>query len=136
MATIQKYNCPGRESYRRTGPLPACSPYIGPTQNGLRNTTGQVTFLLDRQLTAPWDAFIEYAGDFPERGTPQHILHFGTAYKLTAHQQVDFHVGAGLSAAAPAHFVGLGYSILLHSHTKRLPKRMVRRRGKLARIEA
>ena len=86
-----------------------------PTQGQSRNTTGQATLLFDRQLTAPWDAFVEYAGNFPQRGGPAHILHFGTAYKLTAHQQLDFHGGAGLSSAAPDYFVGLGYSILLHS---------------------
>jgi len=83
-----------------------------------RPTQGQTDFYLDRQLTAPWDAFIEYGGIFPERGGPQHILHFGTSYKLTAHQQVDLHGGVGLSAAAPDHFIGFGYSILLHAPTK------------------
>jgi Putative MetA-pathway of phenol degradation len=86
-----------------------------PTQGRSRNTTGQTTFLLDRQLTAPWDAFIEYAGDFPQRGGPEHILHFGTAYKLTPQQQLDFHLGLGLSSAAPDHFIGFGYSLLLRS---------------------
>jgi len=81
-----------------------------PTQSGKRNLTGQATFLFDRQLTGPWDAFIEYAGEFPERNGPQHLLHFGTAYKLGLHHQLDFHVGAGLSRAAVDHFIGIGYS--------------------------
>jgi hypothetical protein len=85
-----------------------------PTQSVSRNT-GQATFLFDRQLTELWDAFIEYAGDFPQRGGPTHILHFGTAYKLTPHQQLDFHLGVGLSSAAPDHFIGFGYSLLFHS---------------------
>jgi hypothetical protein len=71
---------------------------------------GESTFLLDRQLTGPWDAFLEYAGDFPERGGPRHLLHFGTAYRLGLLQQLDFHVGAGLSRAAVDHFVGDDYS--------------------------
>jgi hypothetical protein len=83
-----------------------------PTQGASRNTNGQVTLLFDRQLTMPWDGFVEYVGDFPERGGPQHILHFGTSYKLTLNQQVDFHFGFGLSSAAPTHFIGVGYSIL------------------------
>ena len=83
-----------------------------PTQGKSRNTTGQVSYLFDRQLTAPWDAFVEYAGSFAQRGGPVHILHFGTAYKLGLHQQVDLHGGIGLSAAAPDHFVGFGYSII------------------------
>lgn len=81
-----------------------------PTQAGTRNLTGQATFLFDRQLTGPWDAFVEYAGDFPERGGPQHLLHFGTAYKLGLLQQLDLHIGAGLSRAAVDHFIGVGYS--------------------------
>ena len=73
---------------------------------------GQDTFLLDRQLTGPWDAFIEYAADLPKRGGPEDILHVGTSYKVTPNQQLDFHFGFGLSAAAPEHFIGFGYSVL------------------------
>jgi hypothetical protein len=80
------------------------------TQSGARNLTGESTFLFDRQLTGPWDAFVEYAGDFPERGGPRNLLHFGTAYKLGPLHQIDFHVGAGLSRAAVDHFIGVGYS--------------------------
>jgi hypothetical protein len=76
-----------------------------------RNTTGQGTVYFDRQLTNPWDAWIEYAGSFPSYGTPQHILNMGTCYKPTPHQQIDFHFSAGLSAAAPDYSVGLGYSV-------------------------
>jgi hypothetical protein len=82
----------------------------GPTQNGRRNVTGESAFVLDRQLTKQWDVFAEYAGDFPERGGPRHLLHFGTAYKITPHQQIDVHGGAGLSSAAIDHFIGAGYS--------------------------
>ncbi|MGA2214741.1 MAG: transporter [Bryobacteraceae bacterium] len=81
-----------------------------PTQAGRSNLTGESTFLLDRQLTKPMDAFIEYAGDFPERGGPRHLLHFGAAYKITPHQQLDIHYGIGLSSAAVDHFIGIGYS--------------------------
>lgn len=82
----------------------------GLTENGHRNVTGETTFLFDRQLTARCDAFAEYAGDFPQQGPPRHLLHFGTAYKLAAEQQLDFHFGVGLSAAAVDHFIGIGYS--------------------------
>jgi hypothetical protein len=80
------------------------------TQQGARNLTGEATFLVDRQLTGPWDAFIEYAGRFPESGGPQHLLHFGTSLKVAKRQQIDFHVGVGLSSAAVDHFIGIGYS--------------------------
>jgi hypothetical protein len=81
-----------------------------PTEDGRRNVNGQTTFLIDRQLTKTWDAFVEYAGDFPERGGPNHLAHFGTSYKITPHQQLDLHGGVGLSSAAVDHFIGVGYS--------------------------
>lgn len=81
-----------------------------PTQGASRNVTGQASFLLDRQNTNRWDTFIEYAGDFPERGGLQHLLHVGGSFKLTPNQQLDFHVGFGLSAATVGHLIGFGYS--------------------------
>jgi hypothetical protein len=84
-----------------------------PTSAGRRDATGEATVLFDRQLTAPWDAFLEYAADFPERGGSRQLLHVGTSCKLTAHQQIDLHAALGLSDAAPRSYVGLGYSILL-----------------------
>jgi len=81
-----------------------------PTEADSRNLTGESTFLLDRQLTKPADAFIEYAGDFPQRGGPRHLLHFGAAYKITPRHQLDIHYGVGLSSAAINHFIGIGYS--------------------------
>jgi len=86
-----------------------------PTEGSRRNVTGETTFLMDRQLTKTWDAFVEYAGDFPQEGGPRHLLHVGTAYKPTPHQQIDLHVGVGLSAAAVDHFVGVGYSFRLQA---------------------
>jgi len=87
--------------------------FYWPSQEGKHNFTGEATFLLDRQLTKPWDAFVEYAGDFPQNGGSRQLLHFGTTYKLAPRHQIDFHVAAGLSKAAPEMFVGLGYSFLL-----------------------
>jgi hypothetical protein len=82
----------------------------GYTVDGRRDVTGETTFLIDRQLTKPWDAFVEYVGDFPEQGGPRHLLHFGTAFKPTPHQQIDLHGGVGLSSSAVDHFIGVGYS--------------------------
>lgn len=78
-----------------------------------RNLTGQVTSMLDRQITGRWDVFLEYAGTFPQHGGTQHLLHTGTAFKITSNQQVDFHSGFGLSSAAADHFFGFGYSFRL-----------------------
>lgn len=73
--------------------------------------TGQSSLYFDRQLTQPWDAYIEYSGAFPQRGGPQHAIDFGTAYKLSLHQQLDFHWSFALSGASPDHSIGLGYSV-------------------------
>jgi hypothetical protein len=81
-----------------------------PTEGPRRNVTGQASFLVDRQITQPWDAFIEYGGYFPQRGGSQDLLHLGTSFKITSNQQLDFHLGFGLSSAAVDHFVGFGYS--------------------------
>jgi Putative MetA-pathway of phenol degradation len=86
-----------------------------PTEQGRRSMTGETTFLMDRQLTKTWDAFVEYAGDFPEQGGPRHLVHFGTAYKPTPHQQLDLHAGCGLSSAAVNQFIGIGYSFRLQA---------------------
>jgi hypothetical protein len=84
-----------------------------PTVDGRHNATGQASMYFDRQLTKPLDAWVEYSGDFPQRGGPEHIIDFGASYKLSPHQQLDFHTGFGLSAAAPDYFIGLGYSFRL-----------------------
>jgi len=76
-----------------------------------RNVTRQGSVYFDRQLTSPWDAWVEYSGSFPQRGGPQNIVHFGTSYKISPHQQLDFHAGFGLSSAVPDHFIGFGYSV-------------------------
>ena len=45
-----------------------------------------------------------------EVGEPRHFLLVGTALTIAKQQQIDFHVGVGLSSAAMDHFVGVGYS--------------------------
>jgi hypothetical protein len=82
-----------------------------PTQPAGRNTTGQFTLYFDRQMNAALDAWGEYAGSFPARGGPEHLVNFGACMKPTPHQQIDFHASFGLSAAAPDYSVGLGYSV-------------------------
>jgi hypothetical protein len=87
-----------------------------PTVDGERNVTREATVLFDRQLTDPWDAFLEYAVDTAQRGGSRQILHAGTAYKLTAHQQIDLHGAVGLTSAAAHSFFGVGYSYLMLTH--------------------
>lgn len=87
--------------------------FYWPTVSEKHDFTGEATFYLDRQLSWRWDAFVEYAGDFAERGGSRQFLHFGTSFKITHRQQIDFHVAAGLSRASPTSYVGFGYSFLL-----------------------
>ena len=83
------------------------------TEDRRRNITWEATSYLERQLTKPWDVFVEYAGDYTQRGGSRQLAHFGTAYKIASTSQLDFHVGFGLSRATPNHFVAAGYSFRL-----------------------
>ena len=83
------------------------------TEEGHRKISGEATFLIDRGFSKSWDAFVEYAGDFPDQGGPRHLVHFGTPYRPTLHHQLDLHFGIGLSSAAADHFIGVGYSFRL-----------------------
>jgi hypothetical protein len=38
------------------------------------------------------------------------MLHFGTALKVTKREQLDLHVGVGLSPGEVINFIGIGYS--------------------------
>jgi hypothetical protein len=82
-----------------------------PTEAGRRNLTGQSSLYFDRQLRQNLDAYVEYSGEFPQRGGPQHVIDFGAAYKPSPHQQLDVHCNFGLSAATPDHSIGFGYSV-------------------------
>jgi Putative MetA-pathway of phenol degradation len=82
------------------------------TVNGARNYTRELSLLFDRQLDAGWDIFTEYAADVPRRGGSRQLLNLGTTYKPSSHHQIDLHAGFGLTKAAPACLVGLGYSYL------------------------
>ena len=79
----------------------------GPRRNG----DWEPTFYLEKEIAKPWDAFVEYAGDFSQYGAPREIAHFGAAYRVTTNQQVDFHFGFGISNAAPSRFFAFGYSV-------------------------
>jgi Putative MetA-pathway of phenol degradation len=82
-----------------------------PTEAACRNLTGQASVYFDRQLTSPWDAYVEYSGAFPQRGGPQNVIDFGTGNKPTPHQQLDFHCSFDFSAATPDHSIGFGHSV-------------------------
>jgi hypothetical protein len=80
------------------------------TQDAGRNFTWEPTFYAEKEIIKRLSTFAEYGADFPNSGGAKHVAHFGTAYKITAKQQVDFHFGFGLSKAAPGQFFAAGYS--------------------------
>jgi hypothetical protein len=85
------------------------------TRAGRRNLIGEPTLVAEKEISGPWSVFVEYAGDFAQQGSSKQITHFGTAYRITPKQQIDFHLGLGVSPAAPEHFLAVGYSIRLDS---------------------
>lgn len=106
---------PWSHSFKKNWTAAGMFSLMWPTQGPRRNLTGQSSVYIDRQLTQPWDAYVEYSGAFPQRGGPQHVIDFGTAYKLSPHQQLDFHWNFGLSSAVPDHTIGFGYSFRLQA---------------------
>jgi hypothetical protein len=106
---------PWSHSFKKNWTAAGMFSLMWPTQGPRRNLTGQSSVYIDRQLTRHWDAYVEYSGAFPQRGGPQHVIDFGTAYKLSPHQQLDFHWNFGLSSAVPDHTIGFGYSFRLQA---------------------
>jgi hypothetical protein len=80
------------------------------TDGARRNRTWEPTFYVERQITKPWDAFVEYGGDYAQHGGSKQVAHVGTAFKITPTNQVDFHFGFGMSRATPGRFFAIGYS--------------------------
>lgn len=92
------------------------------TTAGRRNLVWEPTLMAEKEISGPWSVFVEYAGDFAQHGSSKQIAHFGTAYRITPKQQIDFHLGFGVTRAAPEHFLGVGYSIRVDRHpATRLP---------------
>jgi hypothetical protein len=92
------------------------------TEDGRRNPIWEPTFYLEREITKRSDGFVEYGGDFPHAGGSRQVIHFGTAYRITPKQQIDFHFGFGLSSAAPKYFVAAGYSFQIDNLLRALRK--------------
>ena len=79
------------------------------------NAISEVTFVVEREVGAHADLFVEYVGDYPNHGAPSQLINTGGAYRLTATQQVDFHAGFELNKKSPSYFFGLGYSVRFDS---------------------
>jgi hypothetical protein len=65
------------------------------------NSTVQTTFDIDRQIGPHSDVFAEYIGEFRTHEIPSEIFNFGGSYRITKTQQIDFHVGFGLTGNSP-----------------------------------
>jgi hypothetical protein len=110
---------PWSRSLTKTWTVAGMFSALWPTVSGKHDATGQASVYFDRALTGVWDVYGEYAGSFPERGGVQHSVDFGTAYKMSPHQQVDLHVSKGVSSAATDWSVGVGYSVRFQVVTAR-----------------
>jgi hypothetical protein len=78
--------------------------------NSGRDVQYQPDFLVSRAIGGRASAFAEYVGFFTQGSQAQQIAHFGAVYKPARNHQVDMHFGFGLDRAAPAAFIGAGYS--------------------------
>jgi hypothetical protein len=73
--------------------------------------TTEATFVIEKRVTDGVSLFAEYVGDYPQNGSSAQSLNWGGLYRLTANQQVDFHISVGLNHNAPSYIVGVGYSV-------------------------
>ena len=78
--------------------------------NAGRSIQYQPDFMLSRTIGKKASVFAEYVGFFTQQAQSIQITNFGGTYKLKPHHQVDMHFGFGLDKAAPAAFIGTGYS--------------------------
>jgi hypothetical protein len=79
------------------------------------NAISEATLVLEREVGAHADLFVEYVGDYPNHDASSQLINTGGAYWLTATQQIDFHAGFGLTNRSPSYFFGLGYSVRFDS---------------------
>ena len=70
----------------------------------------ETTFSLEKELREDLSVFVEYVGDFPERGRSQQLLNTGASWHVTRLQQIDGRIAFGLNNNSPDLVVGLGYS--------------------------
>jgi hypothetical protein len=79
------------------------------------NAISEATFVVEREVAAHADLFVEYVGDYPNHSGPSQVINSGGAYRFTPTQQIDFHAGFGLTNRSPTYFFGLGYSVRFDS---------------------
>ena len=75
------------------------------------DTTLESTLGIGRDVGCRGNVFAEYIVDYASRVAASQIIDGGGSWHLTAKQQVDVHVGVGLSGASPHYYLGVGYSL-------------------------
>jgi Putative MetA-pathway of phenol degradation len=75
------------------------------------NAISEATFVVEREVGARADLFVEYVGDYPNHDAPRQFINSGAEYRFTRTQQIDFRAGFGLTSKYPSYFFGVGYSI-------------------------
>jgi len=65
---------------------------------------------ISRAIGSRTSIFAEYGGFYTQGLAPLNIAHFGAVRKLNKNMQIDMQFGFGMNRAAPAAFVGGGYS--------------------------
>jgi hypothetical protein len=81
--------------------------------NSGRSAQYQNFFMLNRAIGARSSVFAEYGGFYTQGSAPLNIAHFGAVRKLNKNTQIDLQFGFGMNQAAPAAFIGAGYSFRL-----------------------
>lgn len=69
------------------------------------------TLSLGREFGPNRDLFVEYVGEYFDRGGSAQAINTGGALRITRLQQLDFHLQFGLNEPAPRYLFGIGYSI-------------------------
>jgi hypothetical protein len=64
--------------------------------------------VIEKKVGEHADLFMEYFGEFFDRGGSSYMINSGGSYRLTPTQQIDLHLGFGLNRNAPNYFFGFG----------------------------
>jgi hypothetical protein len=80
------------------------------TWSTVTKTLFESTLTIEHEFNNRGDLFAEYVGDYTKQDRSSQVVDVGGGWHVTPTQQVDFHLGAGLTRTAPRHYVGIGYS--------------------------
>ena len=96
------------------------------TESGRRKLIWEPTFYVECAIGKHADVFVESSGDYCRATSSRQVIHFGTAYRITARHQADLHFGFGFTHATPSQFIAVGYSFRIdHLFTSRSRQRLV-----------